>query len=146
MREKDLGRPDATFLVVSHLGQLLQPGDVALGYDLAALTSLDADSDLPSLLPEAVLVAKASPASGLNGTARPNGSKKTSTAKDGGTAAKGGDGDEESSLHGQDRISAGRPGSQRGGEGRRRGRRRTSKQAPDSARQIDSTEANQLEK
>jgi len=35
-RESDFGQNDETFRCVTHLGNLLQPGDVVLGYDLAA--------------------------------------------------------------------------------------------------------------
>jgi nonsense-mediated mRNA decay protein 3 len=40
-RESDMGQNDATYSCVTHLGHLIQPGDIVLGYDLeAAMTSL----------------------------------------------------------------------------------------------------------
>ena len=40
-RESDMGQNDATYSCVTHLGHLIQPGDIVLGYDLeSAMTSL----------------------------------------------------------------------------------------------------------
>jgi nonsense-mediated mRNA decay protein 3 len=62
-RERDLGSEDTQFTVVSHLGPLLSPGDIVLGYDFSSSNlNLDANDEeylrkLPSL-PDVVLVRK----------------------------------------------------------------------------------------
>lgn len=61
-RQSDLGRNDTVFFVRTHLGRLFQPGDVALGYDLAGsnATSLDYDALVAKggRVPDVVLVRK----------------------------------------------------------------------------------------
>lgn len=60
-RTRDLGANDKRYTVVTHLGNVLKPGDTVLGYDLC--TSVYNDADLPSgvELPDAVLVRKLYP-------------------------------------------------------------------------------------
>lgn len=64
-RESDFGVTDETFQCITHLGNLLQIGDIALGYDLVATTLTGADewsfdNSLNShfTLPDVVLVKK----------------------------------------------------------------------------------------
>lgn len=69
-RESDFGVNDTTYHCVSHLGHLLQPGDVVLGYDLAstaATISTDSSAGVVDLedvvnhnfvMPDVVLVKK----------------------------------------------------------------------------------------
>ncbi len=61
-RESDFGRNDKVFYVKTHLGHLLNPGDLALGYDLSAaqLTGLDFDAFINKggSLPDVILVRK----------------------------------------------------------------------------------------
>jgi len=62
-RESDFGANDDTFRCVTHLGHLLQPGDVVLGYDLSADTGRGDDffeDRLKSgyVVPDVVLVKK----------------------------------------------------------------------------------------
>ncbi len=72
-RESDMGKNDATYSCVTHLGHLIQPGDIVLGYDLessSASLSLSTSSlgvvDLEDVvhsnvvLPDVVLVKKVS--------------------------------------------------------------------------------------
>jgi nonsense-mediated mRNA decay protein 3 len=40
-RESDFGKNNSVFLCRTHLGRFLQPGDVALGYDLARFVNTD---------------------------------------------------------------------------------------------------------
>jgi nonsense-mediated mRNA decay protein 3 len=64
-RNSDFGRNDRTFYIRTHLGNVLNPGDTVLGYDLS--TANINDADLEGLrggwnsLPEVVLVRKAYP-------------------------------------------------------------------------------------
>jgi nonsense-mediated mRNA decay protein 3 len=61
-RSSDFGRNDTTFFARTHLGRLLKPGDIALGYDLAGsnATSLDYDALVArgGRVPDVVLVRK----------------------------------------------------------------------------------------
>lgn len=64
-RESDFGQNDETFRCVTHLGNLLQPGDVVLGYDLASsVISGGDDFDMEHgfnynfVMPDVVLVKK----------------------------------------------------------------------------------------
>ena len=60
VRASDFGSNDRTFFVKTHLGQLLHPGDTALGYDLSTANLVDpelercVDKGMP--LPDVVLV------------------------------------------------------------------------------------------
>ncbi|KAK9863784.1 hypothetical protein WJX84_009015 [Apatococcus fuscideae] len=62
VRASDFGSNDRTFFVKTHLGQLLHPGDTALGYDLSTANLVDpelercVDKGMP--LPDVVLVRK----------------------------------------------------------------------------------------
>ena len=59
VRERELGQPDSSVIVWSHLGNVLHPGDVVLGYDLAhTVIDDDALSVLSNNLPEIVLTKK----------------------------------------------------------------------------------------
>lgn len=62
-RSSDFGCNDTTFRTYSHLGNLLHPGDLALGYDLH--TSNFNEDDIISLkgksLPDVILVKKVFP-------------------------------------------------------------------------------------
>nr|XP_010930835.1 60S ribosomal export protein NMD3 [Elaeis guineensis] len=49
-RLSDFGKNDNIFTVRTHLGQLLNPGDYALGYDLYGANSGDLEIDLPDAL------------------------------------------------------------------------------------------------
>ena len=53
-RERDLGANDETFFITTHLGGRLEAGDEALGYDLEAMTHLEA----PETAPPAILLEK----------------------------------------------------------------------------------------
>ena len=59
-RAADFGRNDRTLLARTHLGHLLHAGDTALGYDLAAANTADADLEAAMarglVLPDVVLV------------------------------------------------------------------------------------------
>jgi nonsense-mediated mRNA decay protein 3 len=70
-RASDFGVNDETLSVVTHLGHLLQAGDVVLGYDLTTAVGGDWELDerLPAsyTLPEAVLVKKVNDRSGSSG-------------------------------------------------------------------------------
>ena len=64
-RETDFGINDETFMCVSHLGHLLSPGDVVLGYDLVSTVlsseaewSLENDVTSNFVVPDIVLVKK----------------------------------------------------------------------------------------
>ena len=64
-RETDLGNNDETFRCVTHLGNLLEVGDIALGYDLASAVlaggaewSIDRSFNAHFTMPDAVLVKK----------------------------------------------------------------------------------------
>jgi hypothetical protein len=61
-RECDLGENDTTYTVVTHLGHILQAGDVALGYDLSH-TVVDESllENLPYDRPDVILVRKSYP-------------------------------------------------------------------------------------
>ena len=65
-RESDFGRNDETFRCVTHLGNVLNPGDVVLGYDLAssvlsgaAMWDMDKCFQSNFEMPDIVLVKKA---------------------------------------------------------------------------------------
>ena len=65
-RESDFGNNDETFRCVTHLGNLLDVGDVVLGYDLAAAVlsggaewSMDRSFNASFRMPDVVLVKKA---------------------------------------------------------------------------------------
>lgn len=61
-REEDLGVNDKRFLVKSHLGFVLKPGDTCLGYDMSTLVFNDKDAkNLKSTMPDIVLVRKSYP-------------------------------------------------------------------------------------
>ena len=55
-KEKDLGVNDERFIIRTHLGFVLKPGDYALGYDLRTCNFNHDESDLE--FPEIVLVRK----------------------------------------------------------------------------------------
>ena len=64
-RESDFGVNDETFMCVTHLGHLLSPGDVVLGYDLASTVlsseaewSIENDVTSNFVMPDVVLVKK----------------------------------------------------------------------------------------
>jgi len=57
-RLSDLGRNDDRIIVRSHLGHILQPGDVALGYDLRTLNMGLQEEDLDKIPLEVYLVRK----------------------------------------------------------------------------------------
>jgi len=62
-RSSDFGVNDTTFRVRTHLGNILQPGDTALGYDLSNLQIVDPELDKysgkhQSFIPEVILVKK----------------------------------------------------------------------------------------
>ena len=64
-RETDLGNNDETFRCVTHLGNLLEVGDIVLGYDLASAVlaggaewSIDRSFNAHFTMPDAVLVKK----------------------------------------------------------------------------------------
>jgi len=72
-RESDMGQNDATYSCVTHLGHLIQPGDIVLGYDLESTSSslslttsslgvVDLEEVVHSnvVLPDVVLVKKVS--------------------------------------------------------------------------------------
>lgn len=42
-RERDFGHNDTQFITISHLGNLLKPGDLAKGYDLTSISFNDAN-------------------------------------------------------------------------------------------------------
>ena len=44
-RKADLGRNDTMYTTITHLGQILHPGDTALGYDLEHSNAVDPDLD-----------------------------------------------------------------------------------------------------
>jgi len=60
VKTSDLGRNDAVFHTITHLGRLLKPGDLALGYHVAGSNFNDANLDTMSAasLPEVILVRK----------------------------------------------------------------------------------------
>lgn len=64
VRERDLGMNDIQFTSMTHLGNILTPGDVVLGYDLTnANYNVDEEGEevlsrLPHALPDVVLVRK----------------------------------------------------------------------------------------
>jgi len=63
-RERDLGHNDTQFITNSHLGNILKPGDYALGYDLTSMNfNCKVDSNLKALkgkqVPEVILCKKA---------------------------------------------------------------------------------------
>jgi len=63
-RSTDFGKNDVQFTAKSHLGNILKPGDFALGYDLTTASFVDSDVEsIKSLesLPDFVLVRKAYP-------------------------------------------------------------------------------------
>eukprot|EP00538_Stauroneis_constricta_P012965 CAMPEP_0119549374 /NCGR_PEP_ID=MMETSP1352-20130426/3082_1 /TAXON_ID=265584 /ORGANISM="Stauroneis constricta, Strain CCMP1120" /LENGTH=600 /DNA_ID=CAMNT_0007594907 /DNA_START=115 /DNA_END=1917 /DNA_ORIENTATION=- len=71
-RESDFGVNDVTFSCVSHLGHLLQPGDVVLGYDLQSCGNIGISSSVgvvdvdevvhnSVVMPDVVLVKKVNP-------------------------------------------------------------------------------------
>lgn len=64
-RESDLGENDQTYSIITHLGHILQAGDIAMGYDIAHMTFSNKQDDLIDQmkisLPDVVLVAKAFP-------------------------------------------------------------------------------------
>lgn len=62
-RKSDFGRNDTMFIVRSHLGAILQPGDTAMGYDLVISNFNNNDFDLldRGSLPDIVLVKKGYP-------------------------------------------------------------------------------------
>ncbi|KAL7540089.1 hypothetical protein ACHAXR_012576 [Thalassiosira sp. AJA248-18] len=76
-RESDFGVNDETFRCVTHLGHLLQPGDIVLGYDImSTVLSSEAEWSMENafnsnfVIPDVVLVRKVrgtGGASGLNG-------------------------------------------------------------------------------
>ena len=77
-RSSDLGCNDQTFFLRSHLGHILKPGDLVLGYDLLTMTTTDEEG-----LPDIVLVKKLS--SGEAPKPRPRleiAGRKPSTTKD----------------------------------------------------------------
>ncbi len=63
VRDRDLGKNDIQFTVVTHLGPLLAPGDYVLGYDLTS-TNFNMDEDNKKTLsriaelPDVILVRK----------------------------------------------------------------------------------------
>ena len=64
-RESDFGVNDETFMCVTHLGHLLSPGDVVLGYDLVSTVlsseaewSVENETSSNYILPDCVLVKK----------------------------------------------------------------------------------------
>lgn len=64
-RETDFGINDETFMCITHLGHLLSPGDVVLGYDLASTVlsseaewSIENDVTSNFVMPDIVLVKK----------------------------------------------------------------------------------------
>jgi len=64
-RESDFGVNDETFMCVTHLGHLLSPGDVVLGYDLISTVlsseaewSVENETSSNYILPDVVLVKK----------------------------------------------------------------------------------------
>jgi nonsense-mediated mRNA decay protein 3 len=62
-REQDLGQPDKTFVVHSHLGEILKHNDTVCGYDLNAINMADVE-DFDSKarnMPDVVLVRKIYP-------------------------------------------------------------------------------------
>lgn len=44
-RRADLGRNDTMYTTITHLGQILHPGDTALGYDMEHSNAVDPDLD-----------------------------------------------------------------------------------------------------
>jgi nonsense-mediated mRNA decay protein 3 len=92
-RESDWGVNDATLSTVCHLGHLIQPGDVVLGYDLS--TTVGGDWELEKFLnsgvlfPDVVLVKKvASGADGAHSAVHEDGEEKVSAAPPSGTGEK----------------------------------------------------------
>lgn len=82
-RESDMGQNDATYSCVTHLGHLIQPGDIVLGYDLEStiaslslstsslgVVELDEMVHANVVLPDVVLVKKV--AGNTTGSATPN--------------------------------------------------------------------------
>lgn len=59
-RLSDFGKNDTIFYIKTHLGQILKPGDQALGYDLYGANSNDIELDKYKglVLPEAILIKK----------------------------------------------------------------------------------------
>jgi nonsense-mediated mRNA decay protein 3 len=57
-READLGQPDASVKVFCHLGNLLKPGDLCLGYDLRKVNVNGEDSELFDEVQNDVLIVK----------------------------------------------------------------------------------------
>jgi len=61
-RSSDFGVNDHTFIVKSHLGRILRPGDFVLGYDLATINTNDKDAEnWIETLQEVILVCKKKP-------------------------------------------------------------------------------------
>jgi|TARA_B100001741_G_scaffold81364_1_gene65958 nonsense-mediated mRNA decay protein 3 len=62
-RASDFGTNDTTFFVKTHLGNILQPGDTAMGYDLSNLQIVDPELEkysgkLQGIVPDVILVKK----------------------------------------------------------------------------------------
>lgn len=60
VRSSDFGKNDTTYFTRTHLGNLLQPGDIALGYDVASANIVDPELDKYRglQLPDVILVRK----------------------------------------------------------------------------------------
>jgi len=63
-RERDLGHNDTQFITLTHLGNILHPGDYAMGYDLTSINfNQNVDSSLRVLkgnqIPDVILCKKA---------------------------------------------------------------------------------------
>lgn len=58
-KESDLGANDTTYRVLTHLGRVLKPGDVALGYDLQHTVVNETEFEaMVDSLPDVILVKK----------------------------------------------------------------------------------------
>eukprot|EP00123_Amoebidium_parasiticum_P004017 comp15309_c0_seq1/m.12152 comp15309_c0_seq1/g.12152 ORF comp15309_c0_seq1/g.12152 comp15309_c0_seq1/m.12152 type:complete len:515 (-) comp15309_c0_seq1:173-1717(-) len=62
-RSRDFGKNDHTFRTITHLGNLLKPGDTCMGYDLAYINANNTNFDMlnSDRLPDVVLVKKSYP-------------------------------------------------------------------------------------
>jgi len=61
-KASDFGRNDKTFLIRTHLGHLLHPGDAALGYDMSTANYTDPDMEAAVAkglsVPDVILVSR----------------------------------------------------------------------------------------
>jgi hypothetical protein len=62
VKESDFGENDQSYHVITHLGNILQAGDLVLGYDLAhSVRNVELFENLPYAYPDVILVRKTYP-------------------------------------------------------------------------------------